>query len=580
MNGRIFTILILKVVECTRISEYYTNAVELDLSFTDISNFMKETSKFNNLEKLNISHCDINELPGDFGGLNKLEELCASNNQISSFPESFETLIHLKKLDLLRNKIHIFPKSFGKLHSLEVIDVSSNLISNIPITLINLSNLKEFYASNNKFNVFPDSITKIKSLEHLVLSKNQIESIPKCLNLLENIKFIDLSKNEISDVEDCFSKLKNLERIDLSNNKIRSLPPSFRMLNNLKALDLRNNPLDQWGEGDQLGASELLMKYENTVMISNTRDDFVVIDEEEAYKKIQNEQLHWNLDAFRLLVFDITKEIKINKNNLVADLDYLHSNINIDHSVYKLIRDYICRHCDFKNINHMTDHVINLLGNIFNMLKVRFNAGDDDWIRFSIIHIAYSIENESIGRQIAEMKLIYLILEKMPLNNPKLDIFIECIVSVEKEAIFNQIFAPDYEIEYLCNLQYWKNKLKNEIGFRIDGCEIDTLYNDEFRNSPGNVIDIFFKKFTINFIVNLTKKYLTNLEVLAGDLAMKIYERDDSVVELGVVDVKYETDIKMTIERILKRKGLIVENVKSEKDEIQKSSWWWIFSWN
>lgn len=541
-----------------------------------------ESNNVNLIEKISISHCDITEIPENFNIFRNLKELCALNNNISSLPDSFESLTGLKTLDLLQNKINVFPKVVGKLSSLEIINISSNLVSIIPVTLINLANLKEFYASNNRFSVFPEAICKINSLEYLTLSKNSIETIPRSLNLLENIKFIDLSKNQISEVEDCFSKLRNLERIDLSNNKIRSLPASFRMLNcnskyNLKFVDLRNNPLDQWGEGDSLGVSELLKRYEDVVIVDSSPQPCAKIQASNKFR--------WNLEVLRTLKIEYFNFKATTKNSKVATIDELYSDFHLDYSTYISIKNWISETSNFKNINHLTDLKMNLIGSILGGLKERSKLGDVDWLPFSISYIVNSIENEPVGRQIADLKLISLILVKMPVKDSRLDILVECLVSVEKEAIFDLIFAPDYQTECLCNLKYWKNKLKREIGLCIDGCDVENLYDEEFK-SKEEVIDVFFRKFTVNFVVNRVSKLMESLNVLASDLAMRMCNEEDFSTTLTAEGgAKYEFGSrKRLIESILLENKMIISDEKND-DSLMKSgsskkkSWWRIFYW-
>ncbi len=151
--------------------------IRLNLKNQSNTKFLKQLSKFKNLEYLNIRNNKISALPKEINMLSKLKILDLGDNNISVLPRNFSELKNLTELYLDHEK---------DLELKEDIEILSQIQS-----------LRILHLENNHITILPNNLNKLTQIERLYLNDNQLGDIPIELRNLKNLKFLDIHHNPL-----------------------------------------------------------------------------------------------------------------------------------------------------------------------------------------------------------------------------------------------------------------------------------------------------------------------------------------------------------------------------------------------
>lgn len=202
-NPLVYTDLILEASFYKRISgfEYLFCNTKKVVIYNSINVILPKTfSKFPCLEKLvfaNINQINLSNNLKEISKFKHLEVLEINDTEIQLVPDKLNEL-KISKLILTNCKID---KLSAKLNKLRVssLDLSGNDLSKASlIALANNKSIKNLFLIDCSLIKFPLNLSNMKNLNYLVLSDNKINSLPKNILGFNNLEAIELSGNHIS----------------------------------------------------------------------------------------------------------------------------------------------------------------------------------------------------------------------------------------------------------------------------------------------------------------------------------------------------------------------------------------------
>lgn len=547
----------------------------IDISNNNFESFPLILTRLPNIKILNISQNFIKSFDESFGNLKKLKTLYLSRNQLSGLPQSFTSLRNLVGINLLKNHIEELPSDFGKLNKLEWLNLSYNKLKYLPESFENLTNLQEISIQNNKLDSIPKNIGNLSGLASFDLSFNNISEIPPSFGNLISLKKLFLDENSINTIPSSFGGLINVKEMILSSNQLTCVPFSFKNLKMIKKLDLRKNMIRKRGIGDSLGITELKSIFKDRVLLDEGYADApsnLDATESSIFKILKNKPLHWNFDILKTLKCEYSSpdETRMNKNEMFSILSDFCFNKYISIDCRNILQEFVeDLWATDENQNRwimqssMTEVFKNLLGCILNTLNERKKNGDIEWIEFCLGNIAWAVKYSCFEDQLQEIKIAYSILME---SSNTLDKFIEFMVAVEKEKIFNLTICPGRFNNDL--VEYWKNRMSHTLGFKSTHTKIN-IDDDPFNGNNASVLDAFFSKFTPEYITGVVLNRIKSSGVMLSDFVRtrnhnefntelsEFRESSERMILFSKCYCKYNVTYEMILEFLVQKKILV-----------------------
>lgn len=580
-----------------------TNLKHLDLSENEIYYIPDSFVKLKNLETLNLSSNKIIYMSDDIGLLSKLKYLNISENPIYLLPITLSRLKNLEELYISKTFIINLPRKIGNLKSLRILDISDDLLNTLPKSIGFLKNLEFLHLNDNNFFKIPEEIGKLTSLKGLYLNNNNIQDLPNTLiNLKDTIVTINCSSNRLNDIGEgtSFGKIEMMEifkekfilssskpfkekiidvkkQLEKKSNiiiwnhiKLNEICPTFFKMNELNIIELFN----LWSKSPfMIQFAKEKAKFLNLLNISEIRViltsiygniiNYESIDRiiEEIYNlhSLLPEQINDKDDEVFYITEELTKlELNIDENK--NQFDSILKNIILDllkkfeHG--KLLESFIFY---LYNPNEsyerwkLNDLYIQMAKNYLQYLIEYLDVDDLD--NLSRILIACP------DKLISSLTNLYLKKTGKITNDTSLEDIIKIFIGEEKKRIFDLLFynfnnKKDYHI-----LMYWRNKLKNYIGFNFDVqfCYHD-IKNDKFRGVTFDGFNAFFEKFTPEWIIKRLVEIINNdcsYMKIANKRAKSIEHSslytDDNMTEISIVQKEFIVSILYEMELFVRK---------------------------
>ncbi|KAM0680850.1 hypothetical protein GINT2_001124 [Glugoides intestinalis] len=559
-----------------------------------------------NLKSLWLENNNIKELqPNIFNNLQKLESLGLADNKLTELPSCvFDGLVNLKSLSLRRNNIkELQPDLFNNLQKLELLDLSKNKLTELPscvfdghVNLIKLwlenNNIKELQPnifknlkrleylnlSKNKLTVFPEGfLSELRSLQELNLSGNEIKSFPiGSFTGLTNLKLLFLSNNKLTEIPPSILSLTNLESLDISSNNLTSVPKEIGNMTNLRylylgcnlikeipseiksletlyILYLKENPLAASGSQGFMGIRELIEHfYDRFVFETEKKMATYRLLKEELYARLDKEPIHWNRERLKELRLSPVPTRTLSDEDILkiwtTDLrQYCNDTYENETNLIKKIDSYLnvlfTREEIPDGLQREYSIIKDLFEYIFKTLKEMIET-DSNGVRSYVTVLAHRMCFCPTGK-IEGLEHMYSILSGSVFDNNLIG-FIEHQVAAYKDIILTETVAiKNPQNVHIIN--HWRNKMKDELGLVVEYKEkILQISLDKFRNSDGNMLEAFYKRFNPQFIIDKLKESINeehkwvieSAGLLIGkeEVFKKCFDFGDDVIEDELTD--------------------------------------------
>lgn len=534
------------------------NLKSLYMQYNDILTIPDTIGNLSNLKVLNLNNNRIQAIPGQIGNAFRLERLYIGNNQISEIPDTIGHLYKLNDLSLINNQISTVTESVGNLLSLKRLFLKFNLITSIPDSIANLINLKELDLGQNRFSLFPESICNLYNLEFLSLSNNQITELPENIKHIPNshklfllgkrfMPFTDessqkqfqlrelyLDNNQISFVPNTFDRLESLNSLGLSGNKIKFLPSCFRNMDNLILLRLHdNNELVEYGDGENLGLTELLEIFGDHLDVDISRSDIVEIKEDKVIEDMKLKEIYWNLDTLKSIKTKTIKQCDMLDTQMIkiiqkcSNTKLISSDDQDDLIEYvHMLFDTKYKYSKWPMIEKYIPLARGLIGNILEYLEKKIDSNDTVSINFGLSDIAEGTRY-CPDRQMAELKKAYSALNGNVYS--ELDSFVYQMIATLKERIFDLTVTPNEAYQNVHVLNYWKYEMRETLGFDFEfKSNLGTMDQDPFHGFRGNALSAFLTKFSPSYVISALTDSINDKKEVMYEL-MNIIHRDETL---------------------------------------------------
>lgn len=142
-----------------------------------------------------------------------------------------------------------------------------------------------------------------------------------------------------------------------------------------------------------------------------------------------------------------------------------------------------------------------------------------------------------------------------------------------KENVFDKVFTPPDSGQNVHILNFWKFRLRNELGFDFDfRSQYGSLGQDPYRAHKGNALEAYFAEFTPESIISslLDKTNSTNTALcLAGKYIQDLKMEDDEKQKFFIAednDIEYlEKVTREFIVHYLVAEGILTEKIQRKR---------------
>ena len=235
------------------------------------------------------------------------------------------------------------------------------------------------------------------------------------------------------------------------------------------------------------------------------------ITKEEVYEKMNKKPLHWNVKKLKLIKEDpIPKHerdgeyiLKLFREKL-KEYEPESNSFNekmIDNYIKVLYRLQdntfgIWEILDEKSVSTTKD----MLEAIFLKMAEKVSSKIEDEIndvRSYLSEISEGIKYSPDG-QIARFSMIYSILYSGSKSEDSIEDFVKQRIVFLKNYVFGMTLADTQDVDML---NYWKYELREELGLNVLESKLELLPDQDyiFGGNPGNVLDVFYSKFTESY---------------------------------------------------------------------------------
>lgn len=353
---------------------------------------------------------------------------------------------------------------------------------------------------------------KLKRLSRLNCkgSLNRLSPLPEWVRELQHLEQLGLAHNGLTSLPMWIGEFKSLEVLDLSSNNLESLPFMITYLRKMRLLSLIDNrQLANIGQGDELGREELVKRLGERVKLDPKDPEGPVteVSMEEVYGSLDLRYVHWNREALKHLkpdavgqdepqgsgVLDIWQ--KDLKGHVVGE--NMERNKDVMESYVKVLFDIPGHTVDvWKMYDFYIDRTRKLVAGIFSMMKEVLDGGNSE----DIAQVEASLTGLGKGMgsypdvQVSTLNEIYSKL--CGTYEDSFESFIKREVAVLKEYIFKLAISLGEDVQNADVL----NILKDELGL-VDGYESTEEGGDGLFAYPGNVLQMFYTKFTPGYVI-------------------------------------------------------------------------------
>ncbi|KAL0265728.1 UNVERIFIED_CONTAM: hypothetical protein PYX00_011443 [Menopon gallinae] len=498
-------------------------SVSLEYRDRSLEEMPREIFVARDLQKLDLSYNRFKTLPKEIERLSQLQELYLGNNQLTALPREIGSLSQLQKLYLGNNQLTALPKEIGRLSQLQWLYLGNNQFTTLPGEIRSLSQLQELYLGDNQLTTLPGEIGSLSQLQGLYLGNNQLTTLPKEIESLSQLQGLDLGSNQLSALPKEMENLLQLKWFDLSGNQLTALPREIASLPSISVLDLGNNPLEEHGEGGTLGWRELRYILGDKVVLDqdNIRGLYKVVEEEEVYKRLTASSPHWNIDRLRGVVLESVPKSKHNAEEILdiwrkrlaryapvridgGDMEsYIKTLWGTDREAFKGWRMYE------ESIPATRDLVEAVLVSLQGRL-----VDAEAYVPELCEALLYCPD-----RQMAALNMVYGALYAKR-DAGSFEYFVENEIATLKRYILDIVVTPGLGTQNVHVQNYWRYELREKLGFKGEYVpRMGTFDQDRFGGQVGNVLDVFYTKFTPKYVV--------------GKLAEEINGRKERLMEAG-----------------------------------------------
>ncbi|KAL0265936.1 UNVERIFIED_CONTAM: hypothetical protein PYX00_011653 [Menopon gallinae] len=518
----------------------------LDLSHNELITLPGEIGSLSQLQLLGLSHNELITLPGEIGSLSQLKDLYIRNNELTALPKEIGNLSQLQKLDLgnsqlttlpgeigylsllqelnlYGNQLTALPEEIGSLSQLQELNLNDNQLTELPKEIGNLSQLQELNLNLNELTTLPKEIGRLSLLQNLYIGCNQLTALPKEMGNLSQLQELNLYGNQLTALPGEIWNLSLLQKLDLGKNQLTALPREIVTLQNIILLNLRNNPLKEYGEGDTLGWRELRYILGDKVVLDQDkiRGLYKVVEEEEVYKRLAASSPHWNIARLRTIVLERVPESKHSAEEVLdiwrkklaqyapvctdgRDMEsYIKTLWGTDKEAFKGWRMY--------------DSSVPATRDLVEAVLVSLQDRPVDAEAY--VHKLCEAMVWCTDRQIATLNMVYGALYAKR-DTRSFEYFVENEIATLKRYILDIVVTPGFGTQNVHVQNYWRYKLREKLGFKGEyEPRMDTFDQDRFGGQVGNVLDVFYTKFTPKYVV--------------GKLAEEINRRKERLMEAG-----------------------------------------------
>ncbi|MBD2359214.1 leucine-rich repeat domain-containing protein [Tolypothrix sp. FACHB-123] len=218
-------------------------AIELDLSFMQLTEIPEAIASLTQLQQLYLSGNQLTTLPKAIASLTQLQLLHLCENQLTTLPEAIASLTQLLLLHLSGNQLTALPEAIASLTQLQLLDLSDNQLTALPKAIASLTQLQQLNFSYNQLTAIPEAIASLTQLQQLYLSGNQLTALPGAITSLTQLQQLYLSGNQLTALPEAIASLIQLETLELSGNQLTALPEAIASLTQLRQLYLFGNQL-------------------------------------------------------------------------------------------------------------------------------------------------------------------------------------------------------------------------------------------------------------------------------------------------------------------------------------------------
>jgi Leucine-rich repeat (LRR) protein len=218
-------------------------AIELDLSYMELTEIPEAIASLTQLQQLDLSHNELTVLPEAIASLGQLQTLHLSGNQLTALPEAIASLGQLQTLHLSGNQLTALPEAIASLGQLQTLHLSGNQLTAVPEAIASLNQLQQLDLSGNQLTELPEAIASLTQLQTLHLYKNQLTELPEAIASLTQLQELNLFENRLTELPKAMASLTQLRLLDLTDNKLTSLPKFLNQLTQMRELYVSQNDL-------------------------------------------------------------------------------------------------------------------------------------------------------------------------------------------------------------------------------------------------------------------------------------------------------------------------------------------------
>ncbi|KAL0265940.1 UNVERIFIED_CONTAM: hypothetical protein PYX00_011657 [Menopon gallinae] len=431
----------------------------------------------------------------------------------------------------------------------------------------------------------PKEIGSLSQLQGLYLSFNELTTLPWEIGSLSQLQEINLSFNQLTTLPWEIGSLSQLQEINLSFNQLTTLPREMATLPSISVLDLGNNPLAEYGEGDTLGWRELRDRLGDKVVLDQdkTRGPDKVVEEDDVYKRLAASSPHWNITRLRGVVLESVPKSKHSAKEILG-----------------IWRDKLARYAAFRTDGRDMESYIKTLWGIdkeafrgWRMYKESVPA-TRDLVEAVVLKLRKSrVDAEAYvpelceallycpDRQMATLNMVYGALYAKR-DAGSFEYFVENEIATLKRYILDIVVTPGLGTQNVHVQNYWRYELREKLGFKGEYVpRMGTFEQDRFGGHVGNVLDVFYTKFTPKYVVGkLAEEINGRKERLMGAAAYLSRRLKDKSYKRRVFEFENEEDADFLIpsrimhsgvEDILKGMGIMercVEDTSRKREQV------------
>eukprot|EP00866_Antonospora_locustae_P002427 jgi/Antlo1/2427/2377 len=535
------------------------------------------------LQMLSLNNNQLRALPECIGDLSMLQILSLNNNQLTALPEAIGCLERLQILSLTRNQLTALPEAIGRLEMLQKLYLNNNQLTALPEAIGRLEMLQNLYLRCNQLTALPETIGRLVSLQELYLDNNQLTTLPEAIGRLVSLQELCLDNNQLTALPVTIEYLERLQMFCLRYNQLTSLPHTMAGLHDITMLDLRNNPLVERGEGDTLGWLDLRERLGDRVVLSQNElaGPVTVINEDDVYRRLREDTLHWNIERLRHIVVDSVTLPTLSAHDLLAiwtqrlakhappntdgrDMaSYIKTVYGIDENAFKGWKMYT------KSLAETQALLEAVLVRLRDCTK---NA------RAYVPELCEALR-WCPDRQKACLAMVYRALYGGE-DRGTFESFVEQRVGELKSIVLDVVVMPGQATQNVHVLNTWRHILRDRLGIRTEyESRMGTYDQDIYGGSVGNVLDVFYRKFTPLYVIRKLAEEINESEKWLVEAGAYLSRRlGDEEYARRVLEYAEEEDIEYMnperisekgVEDILVDMGILVRGRKREEESTE-----------